>query len=206
MKRSQSILDRLFLRRDYIESRPLFSWGLLAICLAIALLINAWAWLGVILAALWQWRIWQRYYSRPWRRIHFTAMLLGQVAMAKEEQRANLHQQPFNYNRVYRELIQSLATQAGIVSKQEPQELIDKQLAWLESEQKSQYLVLDYLLRTQGIQHVDALEQILQMYAKHQFSHNYFKLRAIIAGLIEERYTLNDKAEYWFEVLNNNAP
>jgi hypothetical protein len=206
MKRSQSVLDRFFLRRDYLESRPLFSWGILATCLALALLINPWAWLGVIFASLWQWRIWQRYYSRPWRRVHFPAMLQGQVAMAKEEQRANLHQQPFNYNRVYRKLIQSLASQEGIVSKQDPKELIDKQLAWLESEQKSQYLMLDYLLRTQGIQHVDALEQILQMYAKHQFSHNYFKLRAIIAGLIEECYGLDDKTEYWFEVLNNNAP
>lgn len=205
MKRSQSILDRLFLRRDYIESRPLFSWGFLVICLAIALLINPWAWLVVALAVLWQWRIWQRYRSRPWRKIHFRAMLYGQAAMAKEERRANLHQQPFHYPRVYQDMLQSLAAD-GISSAHDPQEFIAKQLAWFESEQKSQHVVLDYLLRKQDIHHVDALEKILQMYAKHQFSHNYFKIRAIIAGLIAERYSQDDKAEYWFEVLNNNAP
>jgi hypothetical protein len=52
----------------------------------------------------------------------------------------------------------------------------------------------------------DALDRMNNLYAKIDLNDNYFKLRSLVAGVIQSQYTLDDKGEYWFEVVNNNAP
>ena len=182
------------------------SVALIALLLA-AIFLTPWAWIGVVLISLWKWRIWYRYNGRPWRKVHFNAMIFASAAVAREKARSTSCGEPFNQQKMYEEILISLGT-IGFVTPQEHKYLIDTCLLGIE-QKDDESSAMSYMVDIKKMSFSDALENTLNLKKAIELSpqgENYLKLRALIASVIEDQYSLKDKNEYWFEVFSNRAP
>ena len=170
----------------------------------LAIFVTPWAWIGVLLLVLWKWRIWYRYNGRPWRKIHFNAMILASAASGKETATATMNNLRVDLRNVYVDMIRSFS-QVGVHIGEDPEEFIDCQLAILGSPY-DQECVINYLMKKKKINHSEAIKLSYRGFADQDLSENYFQIRAIIAGIIEKQYSSLDRGEYMYEVLMNNAP
>lgn len=171
----------------------------------IAIFQSPWAWIGVVLVVMWKWRIWYRYNGRPWRRIHFNAMIYASAAVAREQMRSAQNQEAFNFRNMYIDTVKSMGD-IGFHIDGDAGEFVDRQLSSL-GEDYDENLMIEYLVEKRGLSFGVAYEKALAMKSAFESDADaYLNLRVVIAGLIEGFYTPMDRGEYWFEVLSNNAP
>jgi hypothetical protein len=165
---------------------------------------SPWAWIGVALVVLWKWRKWYRYNGRPWRKVHFNAMIFAAAALAREQIRSKQSNQEFDFKKMYEDILNCLGG-IGFTISGDVGIFIENCLNG-EFLEDNKALALQYMVYKKNINAADALGRINNLYVKIDLNDNYFKLRSLVAGVIQSQYTLDDKGEYWFEVLNNNAP
>ena len=176
---------------------------LLIACILIAIFINPWAWIAVLLLVLWKARIWYRYNGRPWRKIHFNAMIFFAAALGREQANSEHHNIEFNVMNAYVDMIESFG-QIGIVIDEDPAIFATSQLIRFGSPDDQSDLI-DYLADVKKVEHVKAIKAVFDYFKKVNLADPHFQIRAIIAGIIENQYTILDRAEYLNEVMMGNA-
>jgi len=176
---------------------------LLIIFILIAIFLNPWAWLVVLLLALWKAQIWYRYNGRPWRKIHFNAMILFAAALGREKANSEHHNIEFNVMNSFVDMIKSLS-QVGVVISEDPEIFAAAQLIKFGSSEDQSDLI-DYLAVKKNIEHVKAIKAVHGYFDAVNLADSHFQIRAIIAGIIENQYTTQDRAEYINEVMMGNA-
>ena len=176
---------------------------LLIICFLLAIFVTPWALIGVILLALWKWQIWYSYNGRPWRKIHFNAMIFFAAALGREQANSEHHNIEFNVMNAYVDMIESFG-QIGIVIDEDPAIFATSQLIRFGSPDDQSDLI-DYLADVKKVEHVKAIKAVFDYFKKVNLADRHFQIRAIIAGIIENQYTILDRAEYLNEVMMGNA-
>ena len=68
-----------------------------------------------------------------------------------------------------------------------------------------QLLNLSDLADVKKVEHVKAIKAVFDYFKKVNLADRHFQIRAIIAGIIENQYTILDRAEYLNEVMMGNA-
>jgi hypothetical protein len=169
----------------------------------VAIFVTPWAWIGVLLIALWKWRIWYRYNGRPWRKVHFNAMIYAAEALAHERLR-ELKGNEFSYRNVCIEMVRSLKG-LGFDVGENVEVFVDRQLAEYQDPYFMEHLATGYIVRAKNISSQKANELIKNVCNQNDLNDNYFKLRAVVAGVVERVYSESDRGEYWYEVLNGKA-
>lgn len=169
----------------------------------VAIFVTPLAWLGVLLIALWKWRIWYRYNGRPWRKVHFNAMIFAAEASAHEQLRA-LEGNQYSFRNICIEMVKSLA-RIGFDVGVDIEVFVDRQLAVYQDPYFMEHLVVGYMVREKNISSQKASELIRNACNQSDLNDTYFKLRAVVAGVVESVYSEKDRGEYWFEVLNGKA-
>jgi hypothetical protein len=182
---------------------------MIASFLLIAFILTAifqfpWAWIGVVLVVIWKWRKWYRYNGRPWRKVHFNAMIFAAAAIAREQLRSKHSSDEFDFKKMYADILNSLGG-IGFTLPGDADNFIENCLngKYLED---NKALALQYMVYQKKMDPTDALGRINNLYEKIDLNDNFFRLRSLVAGVIHSQYSLDDKGEYWFEVMNNNAP
>lgn len=131
-------------------------------------------------------------------------MIFAAAALAREQMRSKQSNQDFDFKKMYEDILNALGG-IGFTIPGDSGIFIENCLngKYLED---NKALALQYMVYTKKMDASEALGRINNLYAKIDLNDNYFKLRALVAGVIQSQYTLDDKGEYWFEVMNNNAP
>jgi hypothetical protein len=131
-------------------------------------------------------------------------MIFAAAAVAREEMRSKNSNQEFDFRKMYEDTLNSLGG-IGFTMSGDTDIFIENCLngEYLED---NKALALQYMVYKKKMDAADALDRMNNLYGKIEFNNNYFKLRSLVAGVIQSQYTLDDKGEYWFEVMNNNAP
>lgn len=176
---------------------------LLIICILLAIFVTPWALIGVIILALWKWRIWYRHNGRPWRYIHFNAMILFSAAVAREELNSSDIGEAFNIRNAYVDLIYSFS-HIGIFISEDPNNFIDRQIKFIGSPEDQTFIV-DYLTEKKKINHATAITAVTNFFSGVDLSDSYFMIRAIIAGIIQSQYSTLDRGEYMNAVMRGKA-
>lgn len=169
----------------------------------LAVFKTPWAWIGFVLLVLLKWRTWYRYNGRPWRKIHFNGMILFSGAVAKEQIRSNTNNEEFNIENAYIEMV-NLFLQSGVIIFEDPKIFIDRQLEIFGSHQ-DQSSVVDYLIEKKEVDPIKALTSTVNYFSSQDLNDSYFKIRAIIAGIIECHYSSYDRGEYLLAIMTGDA-
>lgn len=178
----------------------MIGWGLLVTFAVLSYVYSLWFIVGVIVLALWKLNRWYYYSSRPWRKVHFPMMRAYAAASGIEAGQAEREGREFSLNTALLNLLKMVNPEVRISHEA----LIER-----EFERREEFydgpLIQRYLVGKKGLDPAKAtmmLEKIRELVA---IPDKGFMVRMVIASVIEEQFSSEDRGEYLFEVFSGEA-
>lgn len=185
----------------------MFFWPLLAVSVVLALSNSFW-WIAVGAISFCRGYYWWRYRSRPWRRIHFPAMLAYASACGYETHNAQNEGREFETRNAITNLIKML----------KPDWEHDESLMFMEREfMRAREFLGDPLARESLLKRevkdvfhseLGEIELKAMLHATRdvvKINENFVFVRMAIAGLIEEQFSKKDRDEYLEAIISGHA-
>lgn len=178
----------------------MLGWTLLVIFLALSCFYSLWFLFCVAILAIWKLGCWQRYSSRPWRKVHFPMMLAYASASGIEAGNAEREGREFSINNALLNLLRIVNPTTSVSHEEIILREFDRCRVFYDEP-----LIQQYLVETQGIDKakiVPVMETIKQSMIT---SNNGLMVRMVIAAVIEEQFSPQDRGEYMFQVVSGKA-
>ncbi len=177
-------------------------WVLLGTSVALALSHSPWWWILAAGLLIWQANQWHFYHGRPWRKVHYPIMRAYALAAGVETTSANREGRSFDIR----------LAGGGLLKRLKPDwddnrvsAFLEEQIHRCESLEDEQLIIQEF--RRRNPQLGDSDEREVSELAKQLLNppDNATIIQFIAAAMIEERYGVQHRAEYLFEVLNGRA-
>ena len=183
-----------------IRRRNVIGWLFLVIFAALSFFYSWWFLFGVGVVALWKLNRWYFYSSRPWKKVHYPMMRAYAGACGLETARAEREERSFNVKAALQELLRSVNPKLGIGHN----ELIERELERCQTFY-DEPLIRRHLTESKGIP-ADKTAPFIEAVRKTMSpSDNGLIVRMVIASVIEEQFSPQDRGEYLFEVFSGSA-
>lgn len=179
----------------------MFGWLLLLASIGLALLHTPWWWVAAAILGLWHVAMYQKYHSRPWRRMHYP--LMRQYATAAGTVMSRAPNQPAGAT--VKEALALLVAGALGVSVPDARTYVRLQLTRADGALEREALEQEILRRRRPGDPAtlnQALDELERFFKNEDPA---MQVRLIIAGLIEQRHGAAARAEYLYEVAAGQA-
>jgi hypothetical protein len=179
----------------------MITWFLILISVTLAIVHSPWWLIAVVPLAIWKanrlyWR-----YSRPWRRVHYPMMIAFARAAGTETAIAEQEGRDYDVRRVVLLMIKEIHSDW---TEQKIAQFVDKEISALRA--RDDLVLLRRYLTEKQKRAPDEVNGIVELAERIvDVNDNGLIVRAVIAGIIQERYSVSDKAEYFFEIFRGRA-
>lgn len=168
----------------------------------LSIFISSWFWIPFTILGIWKAGRIYFYKGRPWRRIHYPMMRLYSKTAGMEAGRSEKENREFEVDRALFQLIKNMKQSWSNEKIQNYLEDCKIQC----DEFSDQKLIIDYLQRKHPSTPKENLDTLLEKNRSFfDSSDRGVLVRMVIAGMIEEKYGIEHRAEYLVEVMRGKA-
>jgi hypothetical protein len=178
----------------------MIGWILLAAFVVLSYTYSLWFIFGAISLVLWKLNRWYYYSSRPWRKVHFPMMRAYAAASGIETGQAEREGRDFNIIATLVNLLEIVNPEVSISHE----ELIRRELLRCQVFY-DEPLIRSYLVEKRGWAETPISTVLEKMKEKMHLSDKGLLVRMVIASIIEEQFSPQDRGEYLFEVFSGRA-
>ena len=163
---------------------------------------NPWWWIAVVPVALWKVGQWYFYKGRPWRRIHYP-MLRAYAAIAGQEGAVAEHNgRDFDIRPALDRLVRTVKPDW---SEEKVHTLIQREFDRY-ADFSDRKLIETYLTKKHPKLTDAKIEEVMERCSKLLKTYdNGLMVRFVVAGIIEEQFGQEHRAEYLFELMSGNV-
>jgi hypothetical protein len=179
------------------------TWVLLIASIVLGLWHSPWWWIPAGLLAIWQAHGWYFHNGRPWRKVHYPLMRTYAAACGQEQALANQEGRSFEVLKAVDTLLQDLKPEWD---SDQRRQFVDEQLHRCESFSDERLVIQEFRRRNRELGDSDE-KRVRELCLKILSPplENITIAQFIAAALIEERYGIQDRGEYLFEVFSGVA-
>jgi len=179
----------------------MFTWLLFIASIALTY-TSKWWWCAVVTLGAIKAFQWHYYRGRPWRRIHYPAMRAYASAAGSETADANNNDREFDIKNA---LIRLLGLMKPEWEQAQVEQFIDREIERATT-YSDETLIRDAFRRSNSKANEDDLNQLMESLKQSlNVNDNGWLVRAVIAGLIENEYSTEDRGEYLMECVTGRA-
>lgn len=178
----------------------MIGWILLATFAVLSYIYSWWIISGVIVLALWNLNRWHYYSSRPWRKVHFPMMRAYAAASGHESGQAQREGREFDINAALLNLLKTVNPEASISHEA----LIKREFVRCQNFY-DESLIQEYLVKVKGLDPSHVQPILNKVKGGMKTSDKGLMVRMVIASIIEEQFSPQDRGEYMFQVISGKA-
>ena len=178
----------------------MIGWILLALFAVLSYTYSWWFIFGVAVLALWKLNRWYYYFSRPWKKVHFPMMRAYAAASGLESGQAEREGREFDFNAALLNLLEMVNPKVSFSHEA----LIKREFARCQ-DFYDESLIQEYLTKAKGINPNQAQPILKKIKESMKTSDKGLMVRMVIASIIEEQFSLQDRGEYMFQVTSGKA-
>ncbi len=184
----------------------MFLWLMVLLFAYLSFYVSAWFLVGFCFFCSLKTFGWYRYNGRPWRKVHYKAMLLYSMAAGREAANCKAVGREFNLRNTLIEFVK-LAKENGFLLSQDATKVVD-----LEFNRVRKFydraLIKEHIIskiKNKSISN-DVAEKFLDAIKSGLSTEDKsLMVRMIIASMIESRYSAADRSEYVYEMFSGNV-
>ena len=178
--------------------------GWFLVCVLAALTFYLSKWWGIVLAVMlfWQASQWHRYKSRPWRRIHFPAMVLWSGAAGLETSAAQKEGREYNPDIALQHFAKALNSQLSV---EDSKRFVEKTFAEYKDLQFENVIRNKLVLSSAKVSPIDAEKVIAHVAVQFKNPELGLRARLIIAEAIKADAGEEEYIEYLRAILTHKA-
>lgn len=178
----------------------MIGWILLTAFAGLSFAYSWWFIFGLIAVGLWKMTRWYFYFGRPWRKVHFPMMRVYAAASGLEAGQAEREGREFNLNAALFNFLKMTNPTISVSHEELIVREFERCHAFYDEPRIEQYLVeKKELNRTQVTTILEKIKESMRT------SDKALMVRMVIASVIEEQFSPQDRGEYMFEVFNGKA-
>ena len=178
----------------------MIGWILLVSFAALAYAYWWWFLAGTVILALWKVSRWYYYSSRPWKKVHFPMMRAYAGASGLEAGRAESEGRDFDLNAALLDLLRMVNPKAGVSHEMLIQREFERCNNFYDEP-----LVQQFLTEKKCVNPDQANLLLGKIRESMNTSDKGLMVRMVIASIIEEQFSPQDRGEYLFQVFSGNA-
>lgn len=178
----------------------MIGWVILAAFAVLSYNYSWWFIFGVVITALWKLSHWHYYSSRPWKKVHFPMMRAYAAAAGIESGMAEREGREFDINAALLNLLKMVNPEVSIAHEA----LIEREFVRCQNFY-DESLIKEYLVKSKGIDQSNAQLILGKIKDSMKASDNGLMVRMVIASIIEEQFSPQDRGEYMFQVISGKA-
>jgi len=178
----------------------MIGWILFAIFAVLSYSYSWWFIFGVVVLALWKLNRWYYYSSRPWRKVHFPMMRAYAADSGLESGQAQREGREFDLNAALLNLLKMVNPEVSISHEA----LIEREFVRCQNFY-DESLIQEYLAKVKGMDQSHVQPILREIKGAMKTSDKGLMVRMVIASIIEEQFSPQDRGEYMFQVINGKA-
>lgn len=178
----------------------MIGWILLATSAVLSFTYSWWFMFGVVVLALWKLNRWYYYSSRPWKKVHFPMMRAYAGACGLESGQAQREGREFNLHAALLNLLKMVNPKVSISHEA----LIEREFMRCQNPY-DESLIQEYLAKVKGMDPSHIQPILKSIKGAMNTSDKGLMVRMVIASIIEEQFSPQDRGEYMFQVLSGKA-
>jgi hypothetical protein len=178
----------------------MISWILFVTFAVLSYVYSLWFIFGVVVFALWKLNRWYYYSSRPWRKVHFPMMRAYAAASGLEAGQAEREGREFNLNTALLNLLKMANPKVSVSHEVLIKREFERCYKFYEEP-----LIRQYLVEENGIDPSQVTSVLGEIRGRMNTSNKGLMARMVIASVIEEQFSPQDRGEYLFQVISGKA-
>lgn len=178
----------------------MIGWILLVIFSVLSYTYSWWFIFGVIVLGIWKLNRWYFYSSRPWRKVHFPMMRAYAAVSGIETGQAEREGREFNLNTALLNLLKMVNPEISVSHEELIRREFDRCQTFYDER-----LIQQYLIEKEGLNLTQAASILEKIKKSMRAPDNGLMVRMVIASIIEEQFSPQDRGEYLFQVFNGRA-
>ena len=190
----------------------MFLWLMVLLFAYLTLEISYWFGIGLIFFSALKAYGWHRSNGRPWRKIHYKAMIVYSAAAGREMAMAQAKNVDFNLRNALIQFTEMLSIK-GLLPIGYPEKIVDREFDRIERF-KDRPLIKEHFIKVvfknspiEKLVDIDVMiENFLnEMQSDIKENYNSLMVKLIIAAAIENTYSSSDRGEYLYEYFMGNV-
>lgn len=178
----------------------MIGWILLVTFAVLSYTYSWWFIFGVAFLALWKLNRWYYYSSRPWRKVHFPMMRAYAAASGLEAGQAEREGREFNLNAALINLLRMVNPKVSVSHEELIQREFERCHAFYD-----ELLIQQYLVGKKGMDTSQVTSVLGKIKESMSASDKGLMVRMVIASVIEEQFSPQDRGEYLFQVFSGRT-
>jgi len=178
----------------------MIGWILLATFAVLSYAYSWWFIFGVVVLGLWKLNRWYYYSSRPWRKVHFPMMRAYAAASGLEAGQAEREGREFNLNAALLNLLKMVNPTISVSHEELILREFERCHAFYD-----ELLIQRYLVEKKGLDPTQVAPVPGKVKESMRTSDKGLMVRMVIASVIEEQFSPQDRGEYMFQVVSGKA-